>query len=347
MYDVGEDPTLKTFYFYGEAAQIVGDSIKLAVNTVPEAMNALAIMFPGFRDCIIGKRNADSPEEENFYRVVRVPKGCKDFDSDKAFEFDKGNIDTFYIGEADIHLLPVIRGSKNQSSWKIIAGVFTFGIGAIMGFGAGFTLTGAAATTGVTLGRIGLGMVLSGISMVLAPTPSAQSSESTDKKESFLFSGALNRTEQGNPVPIVYGEFLVGSVTVSAGLDVEDVIADVNDPVAPITTNLVPKNLGLSLAGNILTATWDPAFGRDEYGTAYLYSLYEYQVIVQSNTFAQGTLKVYQKIEEGFQATTSTQINIAAVAPNTSIEFKIRTLFRDDVIPPKYSTFVTSSIQKP
>lgn len=219
-----KEPTLKTFYFYGEAAQIVGEKVTLAVNTVPEAMNALDIMFPGFRECIIGNRDVSSAEYEKYYRVVRLPKNCKDVEGQEAFDFGIDIIDTFYIGEADIHIVPIIKGAKNQSSWKIIAGVFTFGVGALMGFGTGFTLTGAAATTGVTLGRLGLGMVLSGISMMLSPAPSAQSSESVDKRESFLFSGALNRVEQGNPIPIVYGEFLVGSVTVSAGLDVEDVV---------------------------------------------------------------------------------------------------------------------------
>ena len=44
-------------------------------------------------------------------------------------------------------------------------------------------------------------------------------------KQSHIFNGAVNTTEQGQAVPIVYGKMRVGSVTVSAGLSTTEVPA--------------------------------------------------------------------------------------------------------------------------
>ena len=38
--------------------------------------------------------------------------------------------------------------------------------------------------------------------------------------ESFSFSGIVNTSQQGMPVPIVYGRAFVGSAVLSSGLDV-------------------------------------------------------------------------------------------------------------------------------
>ena len=36
------------------------------------------------------------------------------------------------------------------------------------------------------------------------------------------FNGPVNTTAQGNPVPVIYGEMIVGSATISAGIYSED-----------------------------------------------------------------------------------------------------------------------------
>ena len=38
--------------------------------------------------------------------------------------------------------------------------------------------------------------------------------------ESFSFSGIVNTSKQGMPVPIAYGRLFVGSAVISTGLDV-------------------------------------------------------------------------------------------------------------------------------
>ena len=44
-----------------------------------------------------------------------------------------------------------------------------------------------------------------------------------DPQESYSFSGIQNVSKQGVAVPVVYGETIVGSVVISAGIDVDTI----------------------------------------------------------------------------------------------------------------------------
>ena len=44
-----------------------------------------------------------------------------------------------------------------------------------------------------------------------------------DDRPSFLFNGVTNNSQQGGPVPLVFGTHLVGSVVINAGLNAEDI----------------------------------------------------------------------------------------------------------------------------
>jgi len=46
-----------------------------------------------------------------------------------------------------------------------------------------------------------------------------------DPRRTFSFSGIQQTSRQGVPVPIVYGETVVGSVVISAGVDTVQVAA--------------------------------------------------------------------------------------------------------------------------
>jgi predicted phage tail protein len=66
--------------------------------------------------------------------------------------------------------------------------------------------------------------VLGGIAQLLTPTPKISQDEG-DPRKSFSFSGIQNTNRAGVPVPVVYGETLVGSVVISAGIDIVQVSA--------------------------------------------------------------------------------------------------------------------------
>jgi predicted phage tail protein len=88
-----------------------------------------------------------------------------------------------------------------------------------------------AATFGLTsmlsIGLLGGSLILGGIAQLLTPTPKVPQGADgqDDPRKSYSFSGIQNTSRAGTPVPIVYGETLVGSVVISAGIDTVQVAA--------------------------------------------------------------------------------------------------------------------------
>lgn len=75
---------------------------------------------------------------------------------------------------------------------------------------------------------IGVGLTLSGVAQMLAPTP--KSGDSGEKKENQYFDGPVNTTVQGSAVPLGYGRMIVGSAVISAAVSIDGT----PDPVYPI-----------------------------------------------------------------------------------------------------------------
>ena len=74
------------------------------------------------------------------------------------------------------------------------------------------------------LAGVGITLILGGVAQLLTPTPKISQDEG-DPRKSFSFSGIQNTSRAGVPVPVVYGETLVGSVVISAGIDIVQVAA--------------------------------------------------------------------------------------------------------------------------
>jgi predicted phage tail protein len=73
---------------------------------------------------------------------------------------------------------------------------------------------------------IGVSLALSGISQLMSPTPqiSSKGYEREAEKPSFVFNGPVNRTEQGGPITLVYGEIITGSIVVGGSIDSEEYV---------------------------------------------------------------------------------------------------------------------------
>ena len=79
---------------------------------------------------------------------------------------------------------------------------------------------GTLTTVGTALSAAGAGLVLGGVAQMISPTPTPQALKEQEQLESFTFSGIVNVSRQGIPVPVVLGRAYAGSVVVSSGLDV-------------------------------------------------------------------------------------------------------------------------------
>jgi predicted phage tail protein len=104
---------------------------------------------------------------------------------------------------------------------RIIAGIALVALSFLI-IPLGIAAAGAGIATAV--GLAGASLLLGGIAQLLTPTPKISKDEG-DPRKSFSFSGIQNTNRAGVPVPVVYGETLVGSVVISAGIDIVQVSA--------------------------------------------------------------------------------------------------------------------------
>ena len=204
---------LRKVKLYGELAKFVGHKeFEVQVDTVGKAVSFLIHNFPGIESYM-------SPK----YYQVKVGN----------YDIDKNEID-YPVGKEDIHFTPVISGA-GRGFGKILLGAVLIGVaiaapGAGFSFGSkgvGFIATGAAPNALMaTIGNIGIGLTLMGVSEMLFPLPEPQKFNSEeDPQLSFNFSGVQNTSRAGTPVPIVYGEIITGSVVISAAIDTNQVEA--------------------------------------------------------------------------------------------------------------------------
>lgn len=195
---------LRKIVLHGRLGLVFGRSFMLDVSSPAEALRALTLQIKGFRDHL----------REGHYRVVRGSlRAGRDLDLDEC---------KIGLGKAQsLHIVPVVAGSSSGLG-KILAGVALVALAVFAPVGA---LAIGSFSLVPTIGAIGVSLALGGVSQLLAPSPKLTGgSADADRKDSFLFGGQENVITQGGPVPLVYGQFEVGSVVVSEGLDVEQIL---------------------------------------------------------------------------------------------------------------------------
>ena len=191
-------------------ARFPGGPFSLSVTSVQEIVRALAANFPGFRQELA----------KGAYRIV--------VGSRKKGEEIGEDLLTFGLaaGKA-VHIIPTVTGRKRAGLGKTILGVALIAVAAVAtgGFaaGAGAGLFGTGLSWG-TVGLMGAALTFGGIAQLLTPspkTPNMSGYERPEDRPSFLLGGQVNTTLQGNPIPIVGGRMLVGSLVISAGIYTE------------------------------------------------------------------------------------------------------------------------------
>lgn len=199
---------MRKIILHGALGKKYGKEFNLEVNTAGEAIRALSANFPDFMKDI----------RDGAWHLVRG-KSLK-----SGMDLDEEQITGFNLGKGDLHIVPYVAGSKRGGLLKVILGVVL--IGAAFALTAGVGLSAAIGAPGTMLGGItgtqvalfGAAVALAGVSSLLAPEEKA---DEKDGSESFTSSGPGSTTNQGSPVPLVYGEVITGGVLVSGGVDIE------------------------------------------------------------------------------------------------------------------------------
>lgn len=192
---------MRSIRLYGPLAKFLGRrQFKAEVANAAEAVRFLLANFPQLQEHMADQH-------------YKVQVGQREVGEDELHEPSSQC--------EDIKLIPVIAGAG--AAGRIIAGVALLT--------ASFAIPGFAAWAGPTayslIVGVGASLVLGGVAQLLTPVPtmSTGSDSQDDPRKSYSFSGIQNVSRQGVPVPIVYGEVLVGSVVISAGIDIDQVTA--------------------------------------------------------------------------------------------------------------------------
>ena len=195
----------RTIYLYGELAKKFTSKITVKAENLYKAMSALRANFPGFEQFVVEYTPGFHVKIGEIYR-------------------SEATLAEPISANSDIHIIPAISGGSGKmgAALAIVIGVLMIWnpMGwAVLGGAAGgvFTIGGA---TGMMLGSFAMGLVFAGISALLFAPPKSQGpSEKPENTPNTYFNGAVNTIAQGHPVPIGYGELIVGSAVISAGLE--------------------------------------------------------------------------------------------------------------------------------
>lgn len=194
---------MKEIRLYGKLAKFLGRRVfRAEVATAAEAVRFLVANFPQ-----VERHMAD--------QYYRVSLGERDLELDEIHHPSGADV---------IKIAPMIAGAGTVGRILLGAALIalsfvSFGAGAF----AGVAVKGAWASN--LLFGVGSSLLLGGVAQLLTPVPTMATGadSNNDPRKNYSFSSIQNTSRSGTPVPVVYGETIVGSVVISAGIDIVQV----------------------------------------------------------------------------------------------------------------------------
>jgi predicted phage tail protein len=202
---------MRTIRIYGRLAKFLKRrTFRAEVASAAEAIRFLLANFPQ-----VEKHMAD--------QHYRVSIGTRALDAEELHE---------PAGGSDIAIVPVIGGAGAVG--RIVAGVALVAAAFVIGQ----PWLGPYAFSLIT--GVGASLALGGVAQLLTPVPriagpgatamsgagasaNAAKADDNDPRKNYSFSGIQNTSRAGVPVPVIFGEVIVGSVVISAAIDVDQV----------------------------------------------------------------------------------------------------------------------------
>lgn len=195
---------LRQINLHGSLGEKFGETWELDVDTPFEVFQALQANYRDLSDYL------DDLAANGFN--VRIERGGKPVTLHEIGMLGEGNIDIY----------PMIAGSgdgKTIATFLISAALIgaSFFVPA-----AGFTFLGKTITQG-SLRLLGTVLGLSGVANLLIKPPDILGPDEAElDKTNTVFSGPVNTTKLGVPVPVGYGELVIGSHVISAEIVVNE-----------------------------------------------------------------------------------------------------------------------------
>jgi predicted phage tail protein len=191
---------MKIIRLHGDLAEKFGREFQLDVRSPAEAVRALCVLLPQFRQywrdnaqrryqVFVGGRNVATPDG------ARLREACSDMEV--------------------IRIAPLLAGAS--SNLRFVVGAIIAVVGYTIGQAYGGSVWGQV---GVAMMGVGVSMAAGAVVEMLSPQQKGETQESSAaNRPSYNFNGAVNTIAQGHPVPVCYGRMRVGSAVISAALE--------------------------------------------------------------------------------------------------------------------------------
>ncbi len=179
---------LRTVRLHGELAERFGRTFTLAVRHAGEIAAALEVLRPGFKRALLASQ-ADGVG----YRLFVDEPACQDAERQLESRIDALRADL--PDGAPVDIVPTPLGASGVvrvviGVVLIVAGIFTGNPGLVL---------------------LGIGYLAGGIAQILSKPPSL---DDFADQPGTAFGGLENTVQQGHPVPVLYGEAVIGSATI-------------------------------------------------------------------------------------------------------------------------------------
>jgi predicted phage tail protein len=215
---------MKVVKVYGALRKKLGQCrFEFYADTPAQALKALCVNFPGLDRWFVDR------EGEGMYFRVTVGREKITNAAPESLVLPWSEREVFSI-------TPVVTGA-GRGLTSVLLGIGLIALSFVSFGGTAFAGAGGASGLGIFGGTgaawgstalfgIGASLFLGGISQMISPQPELGFNNGKDsaRLESFTFSGIVNTSKQGLPVPIAYGRVFAGSAVISSGLDVDQLV---------------------------------------------------------------------------------------------------------------------------
>ena len=192
-----------TFIFRGQLAERYGEKWRLEVRSVAEGFYAIDTLMGGLFDYIY--------ELEERMQGYHIKVGERDIGEELL---------GFGFSEETVVVTPLLRGCDTKGILTIVAGVALIAIGiALSPVGLGWI----SAPLALQVVGLGLAVSLGGVARLLMSAPPAALGTQDKSRSSYIFTGPVNTVQQGECVPVAFGDVITGSAVVAAGMESVDV----------------------------------------------------------------------------------------------------------------------------
>lgn len=185
----------------GPLGKRFGREWNLAASTPNEAISLIEANEPG----IAGWIRSNMQKYANYRVTVINHKGKKEKLNNETYGLSRD------IPPREIRFTPIVKGAGAAA--RTIVGAVLIVVGYFFPPVAAFTVP------------MGISLMIGGLVELLSPRPKTDKGSSMESGQSYYFNGPVETTNQGVPVPLIYGlGVMVGSQPVSSSITIDQLM---------------------------------------------------------------------------------------------------------------------------